>query len=236
MKDPQSNPDANSTGGPNSESDSTTGEVTRFAIEPEVIFLHRHTAGEGFVVAKHMALGKYFRLGAEEYRIACLLNGNRSVSDVVAVLRSEGIDWQFADVAEFIGRLVTNGLAREPGAGGSALMQSVMQRNPDLADAGRSKTVPRRLVGAESVLEKSAIADAISGQAGSAITGDRDLKTPADSADPSMPLATVDLPRPSPESNAAAVVDPWSVASGMLGSALSAGVFKSRSPVIAEPA
>ncbi|MDE0866149.1 MAG: hypothetical protein OSA98_20360 [Rubripirellula sp.] len=190
MKDPQSNPDANSTGGPNSESDSTTGEVTRFAIEPEVIFLHRHAAGEGFVVAKHMALGKYFRLGAEEYRIARLLNGNRSVSDIVAVLRSEGIDWQFADVAEFIGRLVTNGLVREPGAGGSALMQSVMQRNPDLADAGRGKTVPRRLVGAESVLEKSAMADAISGQAVSAITGDRDLKTPADSADPSMPLAT----------------------------------------------
>ena len=146
MTDPDSNPDTQS-------SDlSTTASATKVAIEPEVIFLHRHAAGEGFVVAKHMALGKYFRLGAEEYRIASLLNGNRSVRDVVAVLRREGIDWKITEVAEFIARLVTNGLASDPGAAGSGMMQSVLQSDSGVGNISRRKSTPRGSVDVEPVL------------------------------------------------------------------------------------
>ena len=136
MTDPHGNPDAQ-----NSDRSVTT-LVTKVAIEPEVIFLHRHAAGEDYVVAKHMALGKYFRLGAEEYRIASLLNGIRSVQDVAALLQREGIHWEVKEIAEFISKLVTNGLASPPGAAGSGMMQSAMQRNPGAESNRRASTPP----------------------------------------------------------------------------------------------
>ncbi|MDC0288820.1 hypothetical protein OAL01_05155, partial [Rubripirellula sp.] len=60
-------------GSPSGSGDGLQAEdACRYAIEPEVIFLHRQEAGESFVVAKHTAKATYYRLGKEEYQVARL--------------------------------------------------------------------------------------------------------------------------------------------------------------------
>ncbi len=119
-------------------------DACRYAIEPEVIFLHRQEAGESFVVAKHMARPTYFRLGKEEYQVARLLNGNRSARDVVVASRNQGLEWSMVDVAEFIGSLVANGLAHIPEVRTDDLMTSLAMSVSVLDEAAPGKVVPDR--------------------------------------------------------------------------------------------
>lgn len=119
-------------------------DACRYAIEPEVIFLHRQEAGESFVVAKHMARATYFRLGTEEYQVARLLNGIRSARDVVVASRNQGLEWSMVDVAEFIGSLVANGLAHVPEARTDDLMTSLAMSVSVLDEAALEKVVPDR--------------------------------------------------------------------------------------------
>lgn len=137
-------PAIGSGGNPGSDGNPEVNDAACYAIEPEVIFLHRHDAGERFVVAKHMAMATYYRLGMEEYQVAQLLTGNRSARDVVVELRKRGVDWAFADVAEFIASLVANGLAHVPAEGSDDLMTSLAMSVSALDDAVRRKVVPRR--------------------------------------------------------------------------------------------
>lgn len=130
-------------------------ETLRYAIEPEVIFLHRQEAGESFVVAKHMAKATYYRLGAEEYQVARLLNGNRSAREVAVACRNQGLTWSMIDVAEFIASLVANGLARIQESNHDDLMTSLAMSVTALNDAITDKVVPRRAGGDSAVFEDS---------------------------------------------------------------------------------
>jgi putative peptide zinc metalloprotease protein len=129
--------------------------ASTYAIEPEVIFLHRQEAGERFVVAKHMAMATYYRLGLEEYQVARLLTGNRSVTDVVVELRTQEIEWSIADVAEFIGCLVANGLARLPDEQSDDLMTSLAMSVSALDTGPAKKVVPRRAASESAVFDVS---------------------------------------------------------------------------------
>jgi len=131
----------------------STTDGAKYAIEPEVIFLHRQEAGEKFVVAKHMAMATYYRLGFEEYQAACLLTGNRAVTDVAVELRAKGIEWSIADVAEFVGCLVANGLARLPEQQSDDLMTSLAMSVSALDTGPANKITPRRAACESSVFD-----------------------------------------------------------------------------------
>jgi len=130
-------------------------DTCRYAIESEVIFLHRQEAGESFVVAKHMARATYFRLGAEEYQVARLLNGNRSARDVVVASRNLGLEWSIVDVAGFIGSLVANGLAHVPESRSDDLMTSLAMSVSVLDEPVPGKVVPRRADSESAVFDAS---------------------------------------------------------------------------------
>ncbi|TWU59919.1 Peptidase family M50 [Rubripirellula tenax] len=87
--------------------------------DPDIEFSHRDVGSRTQVIAHHAATGKFFQLGTEEYRIASLLDGRRTISDVMEQLAIDGVDWDPNDVAELIKRFVTTGVARNisPGAG-----------------------------------------------------------------------------------------------------------------------
>ena len=83
----------------------------RIAIDPQVIFTRREIGGRITAVAHHSAIGKFFQLGNVEYRIAQLLDGNRTLNEIIRTLDTEGIDWAPREIAEFIARLVGAQLA-----------------------------------------------------------------------------------------------------------------------------
>ena len=143
-------------GSPSGSGDGLQAEdACRYAIEPEVIFLHRQEAGESFVVAKHTAKATYYRLGKEEYQVARLLNGNRSARDVVVASRNQGLEWSMIDVAEFIGSLVANGLAHLPEGRSDDLMTSLAMSVSVLNEAVPAKIVPRRADSESDVFDNS---------------------------------------------------------------------------------
>lgn len=80
-------------------------------IDPQVVFTKRRIGGQITAVAHHAAIGKFFQLGSEEYRVAQLLDGKRTLTDIMQTLADEDIDWQPREVAEFISRLVASRLA-----------------------------------------------------------------------------------------------------------------------------
>ncbi len=74
-------------------------------------YTHREIGSRTQVIAHHIATGKFFHLGAEEFRIASLLDGARGMTEVVEQLHREGILWEPTDVAELIKRFVACGIA-----------------------------------------------------------------------------------------------------------------------------
>ncbi len=87
------------------------GNAVRVLLDPAVRFSRREIGGKTSFVAHHRAVGKYFRFGAEEHRIAELLDGKRSMTEVVLQANHDGIDWKPTEVAEFVSRLVAGRLA-----------------------------------------------------------------------------------------------------------------------------
>ena len=55
----------------------SSGETARVAMDPQVVFSRREVGGQTTFIAHHPALGKYFKLGAEEYHVVSLLDGDR---------------------------------------------------------------------------------------------------------------------------------------------------------------
>ena len=76
-----------------------------FSLAPGVQFSTRATGGKTSYVAHHADLGKYFRFGAEEYYVASLIDGVRSVADIHAVLKEDGMRWSPQEIVDFIGQL-----------------------------------------------------------------------------------------------------------------------------------
>ena len=92
----------------------------RVACDPTITFSQRETGSQSTFVAHHPGLGKYFSFGPIEHRIARLLDGKRTVTEIVEQLEREGIDWSGTDVANFIGKLVAAHLAKPIDAGAPA--------------------------------------------------------------------------------------------------------------------
>ena len=113
-----------------------TPEPARVAIDPQVIFSRREVGGRTTVIAHHPLIGKFFQLGAEEYRVASLLDGNRPLTEILRILESDGVRWDPKEVAEFISRLVASQIASPVGSiptGGE---------DPDASQADRSQPPP----------------------------------------------------------------------------------------------
>ena len=86
-------------------------EPARVSIDPQVVFTRREIGGRDTFVAHHAATGKFFQFGAEEYRVASLLDGSRSLSEIIPILHRDGVNWEPKEVAEFISKLVASRLA-----------------------------------------------------------------------------------------------------------------------------
>ncbi|MGB7344733.1 MAG: biotin/lipoyl-binding protein [Pirellulaceae bacterium] len=93
---------------PSPESAAPVAESTNVyvSIGPDVTFSTRQYGDRTSYVAHHGQLGQYFRLGVEEYHVATLLDGSRTVSDVHRQITADGLDWAVEDVAKFTAELV----------------------------------------------------------------------------------------------------------------------------------
>ncbi|GAA5505191.1 efflux RND transporter periplasmic adaptor subunit [Novipirellula caenicola] len=92
-------------------SDANSPSMPTVILDPEVTFISREIGGRTTYVSHHEATGKFFQLGAEEYRVASLLDGVRGVPELYESLRSEGIEWTTEDLAKFIAQLVQANVA-----------------------------------------------------------------------------------------------------------------------------
>ena len=81
------------------------------AIDSDVDFSKREFGGHTSYVVHHRKLGKFYRFGAEEYHIATMLNGSRTIKDVCDQLTRDGLQWKQEDVAKFVAGLVAHRLA-----------------------------------------------------------------------------------------------------------------------------
>lgn len=84
-------------------------------MDPQVVFSQRDVGGQTTFIAHHPALGKYFKLGAEEHHVVSLLDGNRSITEILQQLKLDGVAWDPQEVAEFISKLITSQLASTVG-------------------------------------------------------------------------------------------------------------------------
>lgn len=80
-------------------------------MDDHVEFSDRLVGSRTMVVAHHVATGKFFQLGPEEYRIASLLDGRRGMAELMHQIQADGMTWEAADVANLIQQFVASGLA-----------------------------------------------------------------------------------------------------------------------------
>ncbi|MFG0290853.1 MAG: site-2 protease family protein [Rhodopirellula sp. JB044] len=80
-------------------------------LDPDVEFTPIEIAGVSMARCVHTGTGTHFQFGAAEYHVAMLLDGTRSVSQVVREVANDGLDWTPEDIAEFIGVLVSQKIA-----------------------------------------------------------------------------------------------------------------------------
>lgn len=85
-------------------------------LDENVEFSERLVGSRTLVVAHHVATGKFFQLGPEEYRIASLLDGRRCMTDVMQQIAADGLTWEAADVVNLVQQLVASGLAHHADA------------------------------------------------------------------------------------------------------------------------
>jgi putative peptide zinc metalloprotease protein len=93
--------------------DQSTPQPVRIAIDPQIVFSRRQIGGRPMFIAHHPVIGKFFQLGAEEYRAASYLDGERSLHDILQLLNIDGIDWSARELAEFISKLITAKMAND---------------------------------------------------------------------------------------------------------------------------
>jgi putative peptide zinc metalloprotease protein len=125
------------------QSNTTTDDANavRVLLDPAVTFSRREVGGKTSYVAHHRSVGKYFRFGAAERRIAELLDGKRSMTEVVQQAKNDGIDWKPTEVAEFVSRLVAGKLASVAGQFDSKADSSLAHRSSP-TESSAAKTVP----------------------------------------------------------------------------------------------
>lgn len=115
------------------------------ALDRGVVFERRDVGGLSTYVAQQHQTGKYFHFGAEEYHIAVMLDGHRSMTDLLSQLSDDGIGWTDEEVADFIGKLVASKLAAPVGTTSQPGQQpaaSWMQRLPVYLSLVISQRIP----------------------------------------------------------------------------------------------
>ncbi|NND99917.1 MAG: peptidase M50, partial [Pirellulaceae bacterium] len=83
----------------------------RILLDPQVVFSSRDYGGQTSYVAHHPGLGKFYRIGIEEYRVAIRLDGEQSIEAITQAINAEGLQWSPQDVATFAAVLVKQRLA-----------------------------------------------------------------------------------------------------------------------------
>ncbi|MCG8648609.1 MAG: site-2 protease family protein [Pirellulales bacterium] len=119
--------------------------TVRVALDPSVAFSRRDIGGQTSYVAHHRELGSYFRFGAEEYRIAQLLDGSNGINDIVQALQAEGLKWNARDVRDFLVQLVAARLATTTESVANNRAQSSRQGEPQSPPAKLPASLPAKL-------------------------------------------------------------------------------------------
>ena len=107
---------------------------TSVVLDHDVTFSIRESGGTTIWVAHHAALGKFYQFGAEEYRVALLLDGMHEVSEIYDTIRGEGINWNAEDVARFVAQLVKCQLAIVRSEKQDSTSNSVIEDSQTIAD------------------------------------------------------------------------------------------------------
>ena len=81
------------------------------AIEAGIEFSQRDYGGRTSYVAHHSRTGQYYRMGVEEYHVAVLLDGSRTVAEVHQQIQQDGLGWSTDDVGKFAAELIKQKLA-----------------------------------------------------------------------------------------------------------------------------
>ncbi len=80
-------------------------------IDPGINFSQRDYGGRTSYVAHHSRTGQYYRMGVEEYHIAVLLDGSRTLAEVHNEIKQDGLGWSSEDVGKFAAELIKQKLA-----------------------------------------------------------------------------------------------------------------------------
>lgn len=89
----------------------TAPDAPMVRLDEDVQFTSLQVGGVSMVRCIHAGTGQHFQFGPAEHHVAELLDGKRSVTEVVAEAENAGLDWNAQDVADFIGVLVSQKLA-----------------------------------------------------------------------------------------------------------------------------
>ncbi|MCM2374871.1 site-2 protease family protein [Aporhodopirellula aestuarii] len=89
----------------------TPAPPAKIRIDPDVEFTPIKIAGVSMARCVHSGTGTHFQFGAAEHHVATLLDGTRTISDVLKQLEEDGLDWTPQDVADFVGVLVAQKIA-----------------------------------------------------------------------------------------------------------------------------
>ncbi len=111
----------------------------------EVKFSDRMVGNRTLVVAHHVATGKFYQLGPEEHRVATLLDGRRSMSEVMKQLSDDGLSWEPADIAELVKQFVASGLAHPTAAADATIPAEGSRALPPLAPEKPRPSLRQRL-------------------------------------------------------------------------------------------
>ncbi len=101
---------------------SETPEIPdRPKVRDDLVFVRRAAGGRAFYVLKDPVAGRYFELGDDEYRVIGLLDGSRTLKDVLAELGPDP-ELDIEEIESFIKTLGDNFFleSRRPAAGGRA--------------------------------------------------------------------------------------------------------------------
>jgi putative peptide zinc metalloprotease protein len=116
------------------------------AMHADVDVSKREHGGRTSYVVHHRQLGKYFRLGVEEYHVAELLDGSRTVDDIHRQITADGLDWSQAEIAKFVGQLVSQRLATAtPQEAAGDRGQAEPEKSAQTAEPNRANSWHRRL-------------------------------------------------------------------------------------------
>ena len=109
---------------------------------PELTFTRREIGGRSSYVCHLEQKGQFYHFGAAEYEAARLLNGQRSIPEVLHELKRVGVDWSPIELGQFGSMLLKCGLARVRGGDSSSHKAS----NSTTTSPGSRATHPAQLL------------------------------------------------------------------------------------------